>query len=65
MTKQELIDLRNKLFNEDFSIKSGNVQEIISFCNFLTQETGIQCCNTFGYINELLPKLYVSVLNTL
>ena len=63
MSKEELIKERNELFNEDFSIKLKDLDRIISFCKYLTEKTGVQACNAFGYINELLPKLYTSCLD--
>lgn len=64
MTKQDLINKRNKLFNEDFSIKENNVEEIKEFCNELTKITGIQACNSLGYVNEYISKLYSSALTS-
>lgn len=63
MTKEELRQQREKLFNNDFTIKEPNAEEIIAFCRELTNITGIQACNVFGYTNELLPKLYNSCIN--
>ena len=63
MTKQELINTKNILFNEDFSIKTDNIEDLKEFCRFLTDVTGVQICTAFGYVNELLPRVYTSVLN--
>ena len=63
MTKKELMDTREILFNEDFSIKTDNIEDVKEFCSYLTSITGVQCCTYFGYTNELLPSIYESVLN--
>lgn len=65
MTKQEMMDMRDILFNENFSIKTDNVEDVKDFCKELTDITGVQCCNAFGYTNELLPRVYYSALGTL
>ena len=65
MTKQEIIDTRNILFDEDFSVKSDNIDDIKDFCKFLTDITGIQCCTSFGYITEMQHKVYNSVIKSL
>lgn len=62
LKKEEMIAKRHELFNEDFSIKKNDQDEIINFCRQLTDITGIQCCNVFGYTNELLPKIYNSCI---
>ena len=64
MSKQELISLRNELFDSDFNLVSNDVDKIVIFCKELTDKTGIQACNVFGYVNELTPKLYASVINS-
>ena len=64
MTKEELKKQREKLFNDDFTIKENNIDEIIEFCKELTNIIGIQACNSFGYVNEYISKLYYSALNT-
>ena len=65
LTKQEMIKIKEELFYDNFSIKTTNVEALKEFCRVLTEVTGIQCCTSFGYTNELLPKIYNSVLNTL
>ena len=63
MSKQELMSLREELFDKDFNLISNYSDKIIRFCKELTDKTGIQACNVFGYVNELTPKLYASVIN--
>ena len=63
MTKEELKKKKEELFNEDFSIKINDINEIKNFCKELSLISGIQVCNAFGYINEHLPKVYNSVVN--
>lgn len=63
MSKQELMSLREELFDKDFNLISNDSDKIIRFCKELTDKTGIQACNVFGYVNELTPKLYASVIN--
>ena len=66
MTKQELIMRKEKVFYDDFTVRpTASIEDIKDFCSILTNVTGIQCCTTFGYMNELLEKSYNSVLNTL
>lgn len=56
--------LRNKLFDEDFKLKSGsdNLTELLYFCAELKNITGIQVCTYNGLLYEYLPQVYNSVV---
>lgn len=58
----ELLTEREVLFDEDFRLKSKDLNRIKKFCKMLCDETGIQVCNNNGSIYEYLPQVYNSVV---
>lgn len=57
-----LIEKRNLLFDDNFIPKIDNVDEIVEFCQELTDVTGIQCCTFYGAMFECVPAVYRSVI---
>lgn len=62
MSKEQLINKRQEIFNEDWSLRIFDLNKILDFCNFLTNYTGIQCCTSKGYIFDHMPAVYDSVI---
>ena len=58
-----LIEKRNLLFDDNFIPKIDNVDEIVEFCQELTDVTGIQCCTFYGAMFECVPAVYRSVIS--
>lgn len=55
---------KEKLFDENFNCISNNLDELLAFCNILTEQSTILCCTKSGKMYEYLPQIYNSVVNS-
>ena len=46
-----------ELFDENFKCIATNQNELITFCNSVTEKTKIQICTPKGQMYEYLPKV--------
>lgn len=54
---------RELLFDNDFKPKIQDKQQIVEFCAYISQITGVQCCTHTGRLYECLPNVYRSAVN--
>lgn len=58
-----LVEEKERLFDDDFNCKTDNVDEVVNFCDELTKESKILCCTKSGKLYEHLPNVYISMVN--
>ena len=61
----DLIKERNELFDSNFNLISNDVTRLLSFCQEITNITGVQVCTRKGQLYEYLPKVYKSAVKSI
>ena len=56
---------REELFDENFKLKSNDVERIRNFCQELSNLTNVQVCTNNGMLYEYLPQVYNSALKNI
>lgn len=56
---------REELFDENFKLKSNDIERIRNFCQELSNLTNVQVCTNNGMLYEYLPQVYNSALKNI